>query len=231
MQLATTETIPALNHQGRYLPDDVVIEIHRRVSGGETHREVAKYFGILRVTVTAIARGKSYKRLNLPPTKTIGFLAYRGAGLEEKLHAGYEINHETGCWDWVRSTIGGGYGVITWKRQHIHAHRLSYELINGPIPDGLHVLHSCDNPKCCNPEHLRVGTVKENMQDMRERMRGTLGEKSSKSKLKNEDVIKILGMIEDGLSLAEIARRYSMDSQAISQIKYGKSWRHITGIK
>jgi uncharacterized protein (DUF433 family) len=228
MQLTDPSTA---NKQGRYLPDDVVIEIHRRVSAGETHRKVADDFGVLRVSVTSIARGETYKRLNLPPTKSINFLAYKGASLEEKLHAGYEINHETGCWEWTRAKIRGGYGVIVWEKNKICTHRLSYELVNGPIPSGLHILHSCDNPKCCNPAHLRTGTVKENMQDMRDRMRGSIGEKSSTAKLKDGDVVNILKMIKSGVSLAQIARDYSMDSQAISQIKHGKSWRHIKRIE
>lgn len=215
----------------RILTDEQVIEIHRRVSNGEKHLAVAKSIGISRTTVTSIARGKIYKRFNLPPTKKREFLTQRESTIEKRFHSGYEINEKTGCWEWKRSTEGWGYGVIMWNSKKVYVHRVSYELANGPIPSGLLVLHSCDNRICCNPAHLRVGTVQDNSQDMRERLRGTLGEKSRTAKLKNEDVLNILDMIKNGISLIEIANIYSVNRQAISHIKYGRTWRHITGIQ
>lgn len=74
------------------------------------------------------------------------------------------------CWGWSGGTTNDGYGYLTLGREHSHrkmvAHRFSYELANGPIPDGLLVLHSCDNPPCCNPDHLRLGTQSDNMFEM-----------------------------------------------------------------
>lgn len=72
---------------------------------------------------------------------------------------------QNGCWEWIFNKNHKGYGQLTKHGKRIKAHRLSYEAFHGPIPDGLMVLHSCDNPPCCNPAHLRVGTAKDNMAD------------------------------------------------------------------
>jgi hypothetical protein len=66
------------------------------------------------------------------------------------------------CWEWRGNRNNRGYG----KLGKIYAHRVAYELASGPIPSGLEVMHSCDNPPCCNPAHLSVGTHADNMQDM-----------------------------------------------------------------
>lgn len=74
------------------------------------------------------------------------------------------------CWKWIGSKNGVGYGKLALPGRSsvsgiIYAHRYSYELHFGPIPDGLQVLHRCDNPECCNPDHLFVGTQSDNMKD------------------------------------------------------------------
>src|SRR5689334_1517297 len=69
------------------------------------------------------------------------------------------------CWPWTRAVVGFGYGHFKVAGRSVQTNRLAYELKNGPIPDGLCVLHRCDNPPCCNPAHLFLGTRKENNQD------------------------------------------------------------------
>jgi hypothetical protein len=73
---------------------------------------------------------------------------------------------EDECWLWIGVINKGGYGRISIKEKSILIHRFSYELHKGKIPNGLYVLHSCDNPPCCNPKHLWLGTLSENTQDM-----------------------------------------------------------------
>lgn len=85
------------------------------------------------------------------------------------------------CWEWSGATIKGGYGVLTFKSVPYYTHIVAWEVTFGPVPKGLKVLHTCDNPPCCNPDHLFIGTQKDNMQDASEK--GRLKGRQSKSKL------------------------------------------------
>jgi hypothetical protein len=87
--------------------------------------------------------------------------------VEERFNKKYLINEDTDCWEWQNATNNIGYGMFRWSTGKMRtAHRASYELHKGPIPTGLSVCHSCDNPKCVNPDHLWVGTRKDNYDDM-----------------------------------------------------------------
>lgn len=77
------------------------------------------------------------------------------------------VDKSTGCWVWLGSKSKRGYGKIGvgGGKSPQGVHRVMWELVNGPIPTGLFVCHHCDNPPCCNPDHLFVGTAKDNVQD------------------------------------------------------------------
>ncbi len=83
----------------------------------------------------------------------------------------YFVQKGEDCWSWSGTRNGGGYGLIKVCGQMVGAHRISFELANGPIPAGVWVLHRCDNPGCTNPEHLYLGDRSRNMKDARERGR------------------------------------------------------------
>lgn len=82
------------------------------------------------------------------------------------------IADPTSCWPWLNGRTGSGYGEIHWHGKMLRAHRLAYELVNGPIPPGQLVRHACDNPLCCRPSHLIAGTHADNMADKAARGRG-----------------------------------------------------------
>lgn len=139
-----------------------------------------------------------------------------------------------GCRNWTGSVNATGYGCIRrknaagdWKLEK--AHRVAYELTHGEIPYGLCVLHRCDNPRCCNPDHLFLGTRKDNNEDMarkgRARSAGLRGERSSRAKLTDEAVRAIR---RDPRSVAKIAAELGMTGPTIWAARIGKTWKHIT---
>ena len=91
--------------------------------------------------------------------------------IEERLWGHLKVT-DTGCAEWTRSTTTKGYGCIQFKERLALTHRVAWELTNGPIPEGLCVCHRCDNPPCCNPEHLFLGTYADNIHDMIAKGRG-----------------------------------------------------------
>lgn len=110
------------------------------------------------------------------------------------------------------------------KTYHAKAHRLSYIMNTGEIPENKMVLHTCDNPRCINPEHLMLGDHTENMKQMRERGRSLVGEKNTNSKLTPEQVHEIRNSDVSGVWLSEV---YGIAQSTISMIRNGKRWREL----
>jgi len=94
----------------------------------------------------------------------------RLATLSDKITTGF-IRAESGCWEWTGYKDPLGYGRFRHNRRRLYAHRAAYEVLIGEIPEGLLVCHHCDNPSCINPEHLFLGTHKDNTQDCIEKGR------------------------------------------------------------
>lgn len=117
-----------------------------------------------------------------------------------------------------------GYGQISVGLRPQYVHRISYELASGPVESGLQVLHRCDNRCCVNPEHLFVGTLQDNMDDMTSKLRQAHGPKCFHAKLKTEDVHAIRASTE---LQADLAERYGVTQGQISVIKAEKVWRYV----
>lgn len=137
-----------------------------------------------------------------------------------------------GCWKWTGAKSPHGYGVIRGdaSKRTVFAHRFSYEHFNGAIPEGLCVLHKCDNPECTNPDHLFVGTQKDNIDDMMRKGRkpqvvGLKGQSSPRAKLTWGEVAEIKRMLSGGSSCASISRVFKVTPENISAIKTGKTWK------
>jgi hypothetical protein len=134
------------------------------------------------------------------------------------------------CWTWVKADRGHGYGVLSVNDKEVAAHRFAYTLLVGPIPEGLWVLHHCDNPTCVNPAHLFLGTNQVNAQDRVSKRRSAIGSRHGRSKLDPEKVRSIrrrllLGGREN--TIAVIARDFGVAPNAINNIKSGLAWAHV----
>lgn len=116
---------------------------------------------------------------------------------------------ESGCWEWQKALSPCGYGVATYKNKSYRANRLSFIAFKGEIADGLLVCHTCDNPSCCNPEHLFLGTSKENSEDMAKKGRSILGRRSYKKHCP-EIAKECFELWEVGISILEISRELNI---------------------
>lgn len=166
--------------------------------------------------------------------------------LQERFSDKFIPEPNSGCWLWTAAATKQGYGVFNMDGSGIGAHRASWIMENGDIPDGLCVCHKCDVPSCVNPEHLFLGTYKENTQDMirkgrrvepdpTNRMRGeywrnahagTLptGENHHSAKLTEHDVRDIRASNELGI---DIAKRFNVSGKTISRIRRFETWRDV----
>lgn len=141
-----------------------------------------------------------------------------------------KISDEKNCWPWQASLDTNKYGNFRINRHIYKPHRLAWHLTNGSIPDKLYVLHHCDNPCCCNPSHLFLGTAKDNARDRDEKHRGyiPIGENNHNAKFTNEDIVEIRRIYATGKSShRKLARLYSVDHSTIGWIVSGKSWKHV----
>ena len=138
-------------------------------------------------------------------------------------------NHINNCWIWIGNCNKQGYGKLTSKKKTWMSHRFSWMIYNGQIPPGLCILHKCDNPPCCNPDHLFIGTHKDNSKDMviKKRNRDDRGSKHPMHKLNEQQVLKIRESIENGEQQSKLAIQYNVGPMTISNIKHRKSWKHI----
>lgn len=161
---------------------------------------------------------------------------------------------QNGCRKWLKGLYTDGYGQAWFNGKGIRAHRLAWELTFGPIPKGKLVLHNCpgkDNPTCCNPDHLWLGTNEENMEDARRKGQFVTGERhgrytkpertargerhasrtkpESKCKLSQDQVLEILKRRESGETQRRVAKYYGVSQSHIARIENGKHWAWLTG--
>ncbi|MEG5063131.1 HNH endonuclease signature motif containing protein [Microcoleus sp. B3-A4] len=121
-----------------------------------------------------------------------------------------------------------GYPKISLNKKRINASRVSFQLYKGEIPEGIFVCHKCDNPSCVNPEHLFLGTHKENMRDMVEKGRSNKGSKNPQSKLTEKEVFQIKALLlETNLTVERISILFEVSRRTIGYIKQNNIWKHV----
>lgn len=156
----------------------------------------------------------------------------RGRTIEQRLREGIAVD-ENGCWMWQRSTTTAGYGqIFVLGRNNVYTHRLAYELFVGEIPEGLEVMHECDvnHPgkeyrRCCNPEHLRVGTHHDNVADMIAKGRHVpivplYGEAHPGTTLTDAQVAEVRALRVRGVPQRKVAARFGVSQSTVWRLAH-----------
>lgn len=139
------------------------------------------------------------------------------------------------CHLWLGGVDKWGYGKCHLGSKTWIAHRLSYTIFKGVIPDGMMILHKCDNPRCVNPDHLSAGSNADNTRDKMQRRRHQIhtnpdcirGANNGATKLTTEDVREVRRMREAGVSLSKIGARFGVRMHTIQKLLKGVTWRHV----
>lgn len=138
-------------------------------------------------------------------------------------------NEKTGCWEWNKSRFKQGYGIATFpnKKGSGLAHRLSFAIYYEELSESDIVMHLCDNPCCVNPDHLRKGTQKDNMKDMKDKNRGPdrKGEKGTTVKLNAFNVDFIRAYPKERGATTYLSKMFNVSKSTISDIIKGKTWK------
>ena len=178
---------------------------------------------------TAIAKVSRFKRgiTRGQPNRFIEGHTSKGIPPEKRFWQHVDIRGPDECWPWQKA-LNVGYGVIGNHGRNILTHRLAYELTCGPIPEGMLVCHSCDNPACCNPAHLWLGTPADNMYDRHAKGNYAKGARHPNSKLTTEQVHEIRRLAAmHSITQTAIGEHFGIDQTTVSDIVRHKSWRHL----
>lgn len=154
--------------------------------------------------------------------------------LKERLSSHIKINPETQCWEWQGSKRNGYGRMIVGSRtdktrKSQSAHRISYEIYHGEIPDGMEVCHKCDNPCCVNPSHLFIGTRQDNINDRERKGRNKLqyGSKNGRSKLNESQVVEIREKRNLGMSFGKLSKEYGVCKKTIMRVVSRQNWATV----
>ncbi len=134
---------------------------------------------------------------------------------------------DRGCHLFIGSKDSGGYGNLWAEGKYHLPHRLSWQLANGPIPEGYDVCHTCDTPACCRLSHLFLGTAQQNTADMYAKGRAAIGVRNGSAKLTETEVRRIRRLHTEGNTGKQIAATFGVSGMTISRIVRGVNWRHV----
>lgn len=129
-----------------------------------------------------------------------------------------------GCHHWIGTLMPNGYGQIHSKGKTAYAHRVAWELAHGDVPDGAYVLHTCDNRRCVNVTHLRLGSFQDNMDDMTDRLRQAHGPRNGHAKL---TVPEVRAIRKATGSHSTIAAQFGVTQSLVSMIRSRRIWKYV----
>lgn len=139
-----------------------------------------------------------------------------------------KVEKSEGCWLWTAARTPRGYGHLRYRNEYLLAHRASWEIHFGPVPDDLKVLHTCDTPACVRPDHLFLGTSLDNHDDMKAKGRSAKGEKHGGARLTEAQVLEIRARFAaGGISQGALRAMYGITQSHVRSIITRKTWRHL----
>lgn len=148
-------------------------------------------------------------------------MKYMRAPAEERFERLYIPEPNSGCWLWIGNLDNCGYGRFSFEGRARLSHRASYQMFCGPIPEGMQILHRCDNPTCVNPDHLFAGSISDNMRDMVAKNRNA---KHNNAKLDADQIKEIKFLAAQGLRHRKIAEQFKVTRSSISNAIAGRTW-------
>lgn len=168
------------------------------------------------------------------PGPAASYKSHKNDSIEERIaRRGFTVT-ESGCWEWNGTVIANGYGIFAIRSHGVkyYVHRVMWELHNGQsIPDGMFVCHTCDNRSCGNPDHLFLGTLQDNVDDMTAKGRQARGVTNGHAKLTEADVVEIRRLCAGGETQRSVASKFGVCQQTVSRLMVGgryQNWRHVS---
>lgn len=155
---------------------------------------------------------------------------------EDRFWEKVDVRGPDECWEWTASTTANGYGQMGWPRAGRRmgkSHRIAWEIANGPIPDKTEtgekacVLHTCDNPLCCNSAHLRLGSHAENNREKVVRKRQARGSNHGRTRLTEDLVYQIRSLCDQGWHLRDIGAAFGVHFSQVGRIGRREFWAHL----
>jgi len=141
-----------------------------------------------------------------------------------------KVDKSGSCWTWTAFRDKDGYGLFKVDGKNIGAHRFSYTIENGRIENGKLICHSCDNPSCVRPNHLWLGTHKDNAQDKvrKGRVQNQNGELNPNCMYTENNIRAMMKLLKSGMKQKDIGKLFGVRQQYISKVKNGQTWKHVT---
>ena len=233
----------------RRLTDGEVTQIRKLARNGMLYKDIAVLLSISKNQAYFSALGHTYKHVIEPPApirlnanakkKKEKPVKSFSPSLTEREKTWQRINakiHKNGqgCWIWNGAKSSFGYGSISYQGKMVAVHRLTYDLLKGPIPDNTILCHSCDNPSCVNPDHLSLGSHTTNSKDRTSKQRNKgfsdpiqRGEQHRNSRLKEGEVQLMRHLRSNGVRLRMLAKIFICKTGTVSTIVNRKGWTHI----